>query len=220
MDYGHHNELFWRDDFLPRDVIATCAREAEALKSRIIRKHVPGYKKSGSVCFFDIVEAAPTIHALYEDPALIELLSSIAGATLLPCPSDDPHACALYYYTEPGDGIGFHYDTSHYDGDRYTVLVGLVNQSDEAKLVCQPYRKMNGPDLELRIATRPGTFVFFNGGNIYHSVTPIGRNQERVVLTLEYVTNPSMAPLRRFVSRMKDAMTYFGFRRTWGARRT
>jgi len=93
------------------------------------------------------------------------------------CPTDDPHAYGLYYYTEPGDRIGFHYDTSHYAGSRYTVLVGLVNRS-KAALVCQPYKKTNGSDMELRIATEPGTLVFFNGNNIYHSVSAVGEGEE------------------------------------------
>jgi hypothetical protein len=36
--------------------------------------------------------------------------------------------------------------------------------------------------------------------------------EERVSLTLEYVTDPAMSPLKRFVSNMKDAIAYFGFR--------
>ena len=40
------------------------------------------------------------------------------------CPDEDPHACALYFYTEAGDHMGYHYDTSYYTGARYTVLFG------------------------------------------------------------------------------------------------
>jgi hypothetical protein len=211
-DYGKYNELFWRDAMVPAELVASCTREAEALRPRVVRKRVPGYKKSGSVNYFDIVDAAPNIVALYNDPALIALLSAVSGARLLPCPDDDPHAAALYYYSEAGDGIGFHYDSSHYAGDRYTVLLGLVNRTTHAELVCHPYRKINGPEVELRIATHPGTFVFFNGGNIYHSVSPIVEDEERIVLTLEYVTDQYMNPARRFISNLKDAMTYFGFK--------
>ena len=211
-DYGHYNELFWREGMLPPEVVAKCTAEAQQLRSRVVRKRVPGYKKSGSVNYFDLQESAPNIIALYNDPALIAFLSQIAGAQLLPCPPEDPHSAALYYYTEPGDGIGFHYDSSHYAGDRYTVLLGLVNRTKQAQLICHPYRKLKGPELELKIATEPGTFVFFNGGNIYHSVSQVGEDEERIVLTLEYVTNPYMNPVRRFISDMKDALTYFGFK--------
>jgi hypothetical protein len=212
--YNEHNELFWQDDVLPPDLVARLAEEAVALRPRAHRARVPGYKKSGSVSAFQLRESAPTTAALYQDPSLMRFLSSIAGLgvndAFVPCPDDDPHAFGLYYYTEPGDRIGFHYDTSHYAGTRYTVLIGLVNRS-KSELVCHPFKKVKGPPLELRVATQPGTLVFFNGNNIWHSVSPVGEDEERIVLTLEYVTNPTMSPFRRAISNLKDAMTYFGF---------
>jgi hypothetical protein len=44
----------------------------------------------------------------------------------------------------------------------------------------------------------------------------------RVSLTFEYVTDARMRPWRRFISNMKDAVAYFGFRqvfRSLGAKR-
>ncbi len=34
--------------------------------------------------------------------------------------------------------------------------------------------------------------------------------EERIVLTMEYVTNPERGIFQRFVSNMKDAIAYFG----------
>ena len=139
----------------------------------------------------------------------------LTGQTLQPCPSGDPHSCALYYYTEPGDHIGFHFDTSYYKGARYTVLVGLVERSS-SRLVCQLYKNVPGRTPEERaLTTHPGTLIVFNGDKLWHSITPLGADEERVSLTLEYVTDPSMNPLKRFVSNMKDAIAYFGFRRVF-----
>jgi hypothetical protein len=129
----------------------------------------------------------------------------------MPCPDRDLHACALYFYTEPGDHIGFHYDTSYYQGARYTVLLGLVQRSEHCRLVCQLYKDdpTRSPQ-EVRLATPPGALVIFNGDKLWHAVTPLGDGEERIVLTMEYVTNPAMGPLRRFISNMKDAIAYFG----------
>ena len=44
------------------------------------------------------------------------------------------------------------------------------------------------------------------------SITPLGEGEERVSLTLEYVTDPSMHPVKRLFSNLKDAVAYFGFR--------
>jgi hypothetical protein len=60
--------------------------------------------------------------------------------------------------------------------------------------------------------------VFFDGDQLWHGVTPLGPQQERVMLTLQYVTDERMTPLKRFVSDMKDAVSYFGFREVFGGR--
>jgi hypothetical protein len=198
-------------EFVPAPLLERVGHEAAALRARAQRKVVPGYKKSGSVSYHRVLEEAPAIVALYRSPRVIDWLSRLAGAPLVCCPESDPHACALYYYTEPGDHIGFHFDSSHYAGARYTALIGIVDDSS-ARLVCDLHKRDRTRAPERReIATAPGSIVFFDGDQLWHSVSPVGPGETRVVLSLEYVTDPSMSPLRRLVSDMKDAMTYFGF---------
>jgi len=92
------------------------------------------------------------------------------------------------------------------------VLVGLIERSS-SRLVCQLHKKdPSRPPVELALATHPGTVVAFNGDKLWHAITPLGDNEERVSLTLEYVTDPSMHPLKRLFSNLKDAFAYFGLR--------
>ena len=210
--YQEQNEFLMIERFLAPEAVAPLIAEAEHMRPAINRNYIPKHKKGGSVSRFVLTKNAPATVSLYQDPAFVDFLSRLAGARLLPCPPEDPHACALYFYTEPGDHIGFHYDTSYYKGARYTVLLGLVEQSN-SRLVCQLYKNDPARETqELRVATNPGTMVFFNGDKLYHSVTPLGAGEERIVLTMQYVTNQAMGPMKRFVSNMKDAVAYFGFR--------
>src|SRR5688500_10376597 len=101
--YREQDEMIVIDDAIAPDGIAMLARAAERLRPCVVRRSVPGYKKSGSVSAADVRALAPEIVALYESPLLVGALSRIAGVTLLPCPERDLHAAALYYYTEPGD---------------------------------------------------------------------------------------------------------------------
>ncbi len=182
------------------------------MRSRINRNYVPRIKKGGSVSHFDIGKGAPQVRALYHSPELIAWLSALTGEVLLTCPEDDPHACALYYYTEAGDHIGYHYDTSFYRGKRFTVLVGLVQQSS-SELVCQLFHADTEREtVELRVKTKPGTLAVFNGDKVWHCVTPSSAGDDRVVLSLEYVTDRSMGFLPRLVSNVKDAVAYFGIK--------
>ena len=49
------------------------------------------------------------------------------------------------------------------------------------------------------LATAPGDLVLFNGDKLWHAVTPLGDQEERIVLTMEYVTNPEHGPIQAAV---------------------
>jgi hypothetical protein len=210
--YREQNEFFHVERFLAPAVVGALLDDVRAVRNELNRNYIPGHKKGGSISSYTLFEKAPAIVALYRSPALIEFLSRLAGARLLLCPEQDPHACALYFYTEPGDHIGFHYDTSYYRGARYTVLIGLVERST-SRLVCRLYKDDPARTTqELALATDPGCLIFFNGDKLYHAVTPLGEGEERIVLTLQYVTNPEMGLFKRLFSDLKDGFAYFGMR--------
>lgn len=210
LTYWRQEELAVLPGFVPASLVDAIAAEIHALDRRVVRRHVPGYKNAGSIGSYWLREHAPTAVALYQSPTLRRFLSDLAGMELVTCPDDDPHACAVYCYERAGDRIGFHYDTSWYRGARYTVLVGLIDESS-ARLHCQVHaRDRHRPTKDLRVETAPGTTVFFNGDKLRHAVTPLGDGERRVVLTLQYVTDPRMDGWRRVVSKLKDSLTYFG----------
>jgi len=209
--YWDQNEFIYLERFLPPPVIEPCLIEAEQVQSEVHRNYVPGHKRGGSVSFYIIRDQAPAILALYRSPALRTFLSWLVEAPLKLCPEGDPHSCSLYYYTKPGDHIGFHYDTSYYKGARYTVLIGIVERSVHCRLVARVHRDKAGHEIrEGRIPMDPGSAVIFNGDKLWHAVTPLGANERRVVLTLQYVTDQRMGPFKKLFSNMKDAFAYFG----------
>ncbi len=209
--YWDQSEFVLLERFLPAAVVQLCLAEVEQLQDVVHRNYVPGHKQGGSVSFYIIREKAPAILTLYRSPALRMFLSRLVEAPLKLCPEDDPHSCALYYYTQPGDHIGFHYDTSYYKGKRYTVSIGLVERSEHCRLVARVRKHGETEEIrETRIPMDPGTTVLFNGDKLWHAVTPLGKDEERVVLTLQYVTNQEMGPFKKMFSNLKDAFAYFG----------
>ena len=210
--YWRQNEFVCLERWLPPELVARLVAEVETVRPAVHRNYIPKHKKGGSVSYFTLVEQAPAILALYRSPAFLTFLATVTGRPVMRCPETDPHSCALYFYTEPGDHIGFHYDTSYYKGTRYTVLLGLIERSS-SRLVCQLFKGEQGREpVELRLATDPGTLVLFNGDKLWHAITPLGEDEERVSLTMEFLTDAGMHPVKRFVSNMKDAVAYFGFR--------
>lgn len=152
---------------------------------------------------------------MYRSPALLNWLAQLAGEPLQASPAEDPHAYALYFYTRAGDHIGWHYDTSYYAGRRYTLLLGVIDQSScrlDYELHTRDPARATVPG-SVRIP--PGGLVFFDGDRLRHRITPLGHAEMRVSLTFEYVTDPRMRWGWRWISNLKDALGYFGFRQVF-----
>jgi alkylated DNA repair dioxygenase AlkB len=201
------------EDFLPKSVLEDLLRELEEVRGEIHRNFVPGQKKGGSVSRHILDRVTAVYPKVYASKVLREFLNELTGEELLSCPPSDPHTYALYCYQEPGDHIGWHYDTSFYKGRRFTMLFGLV-ENDSCMLECELYRDDPNRETEpFEVVLRPGTMVIFDGDHLWHRVTPMAADDgERIVLTTEFVTDTRMNPIRRLISNVKDAAAYFGFR--------
>ena len=217
--YWEQDEFLFIPDAVPRETVAPLLEDVERLEPGLNRNYIPRHKKGGSVSHFAIADGGPALLAFYRSEAFRRFLGRLVRADLTLCPDDDPHACALYFYTAAGDHMGYHYDTSYYKGARYTVLVGLV-QDSASRLLCRLHTRQPGrAPRDLAVATTPGSMVIFNGDKVYHGVSPSQAGDRRVVLTLEYVTSQEMGRATKLFSDLKDAFAYFGVRALWQGRR-
>jgi hypothetical protein len=217
--YLDQDEFVVLENFLPREIMDRWDRALEALKPRIHRNYIPKHKKGGSVGYDTASELAPAITTVYHSNELLGFLRKITAAEMNECPDSDQHRCALYAYTEAGDHIGWHYDTSYYRDRRWTLLVGFQDNSS-ARLACRLHtRNKNHAARDLELKLQPGTLVLFNGDSVYHAVTPIQADEYRYMVSMQYVTTGAMNPLMRFVSNMKDSIAYFGLREVFLGRK-
>jgi hypothetical protein len=203
------------DEFLPASITNALIDAVAAVQPCINRNYLPGHKQGGSVSRHTIDTQAPVIAELYRSPELLHWLEQLTGEKLQLSPPDDPHAYALYFYTKPGDHIGWHYDTSYYAGRRYTLLLGVIDRSS-CKLDYELHTREPGATVvpgSLQIPA--GGLVVFDGDKLRHRITPLGEGEMRVSLTFEYVTDARMNPFWRLISNMKDAFAYFGFRQVF-----
>lgn len=215
VEYAAQGSFLYMDDFLPAELTAQLIAAVSAVEGSINRNYLPGHKQGGSVSRHTIDRQAPVIAELYRSAALLHWLEQLTGERLQLSPPEDPHAYALYFYTRPGDHIGWHYDTSYYAGRRYTLLLGLIDDSS-CRLDYQLHtREKAAPVVSGSLKIAPGGLVVFNGDALRHRITPSLPGETRVSLTFEYVTDPRMHPWWRLISNMKDAFAYFGFRQVF-----
>ncbi len=202
-------------DFLPPEASRQLIAAVAAAERFINRNYLPGHKQGGSVGRHTLDRVAPYVAELYRSPLLIEWLSGLTGERLEVSPRDDPHAYAFYFYTRPGDHIGWHYDTSYYRGRRYTLLLGVIDDSSCELQYELHTREPGAVKVPGSLAIRPGGLVFFDGDKLRHRITPLKAGERRVSLTFEYVTDPRMHFAWRLVSNLKDAVAYFGLRQVF-----
>lgn len=216
--FQEQGAFLYLPEFLAPEIVAQLVSAVAAVGKSVNRNYLPGHKQGGSVGRHTIDELAPFIAGLYRSPALADWLDRISGERLQPSPPQDPHGYALYFYTRPGDHIGWHYDTSYYAGRRYTLLIGVIDESS-CRLDYELHTRERGVAAvpgSLRIP--PGGLVFFDGDALRHRITPLGAGEMRVSLTFEYVTDPKMSLGWRVISNVKDALGYFGFRQVFRRR--
>jgi hypothetical protein len=214
-EFTRQGSFLFLPDFLSPEVTAGLIEAVNTVEPQVNRNYLPGHKQGGSVSRHTLDQLAPFIAELYRSPALIGLLEKVAGERLQLSPPDDPHAYALYFYTKPGDHIGWHYDTSYYAGRRYTLLLGVLDHSS-CRLDYELHTREPGAvAVPGSLQIPPGGLVFFDGDKLRHRISPLGENEKRVSLTFEYVTDQRMHPLWRLISNFKDAVAYFGLRQVF-----
>ena len=214
-EYLRQGSFVYVENFLPPQMTAQLIEGVAAVSNSVNRNYLPGHKQGGSVSRHAIDAQAPVIAELYRSVALRRWLDELTGENLQFSPPDDPHAYALYFYTRAGDHIGWHYDTSYYAGRRYTLLLGVIDDSS-CRLDYELHTRERGAAVvagSIKIA--PGGLVVFDGDALRHRISPSREGETRVSLTLEYVTDPRMHPWWRLISNMKDAFAYFGFRQVF-----
>jgi hypothetical protein len=214
-EYARQGSFLYLEKFLPPEITAQLIAGVAAVSGSVNRNFLPGHKQGGSVSRHEIDRLAPVIADLYRSTALRQWLDTLTGERLQLSPAGDPHAYALYFYTRAGDHIGWHYDTSYYAGRRYTLLLGVIDDSS-CRLDYELHTREKGAAVvsgSIKIA--PGGLVVFDGDALRHRITPSAQGETRVSLTFEYVTDPRMHPWWRLISNMKDAFAYFGFRQVF-----
>jgi hypothetical protein len=214
-EYVRQGSFVYVENFLPAEITARLIEGVAAVSDAVNRNYLPGHKQGGSVSRHTIDSQVAEIAELYRSAALRRWLDDLTGERLQLSPPDDPHAYALYFYTRAGDHIGWHYDTSYYAGRRYTLLLGVIDDSS-CRLDYELHTRQKGASIVSgSIKIPPGGLVLFDGDALRHRISPAHEGDTRISLTFEYVTDPRMHPWWRLISNMKDAFAYFGFRQVF-----
>ena len=120
----------------------------------------------------------------------LEIVRSRTGISNLQfVPEADTNRLSLLYYKDEGDGIDWHVDGTIYLGDRWAGILTIVEDIKEleAKLELKP----NGKPATFPVEKMENTLVLFQGDQVQHRARPMLMDEERIVISLLFSTNPT-----------------------------
>ena len=127
---------------------------------------------------------------IIDNPEFLQKVQSKTGiANLQFVPEVDTNRLSLLYYKDEGDGIDWHVDGTIYLGDRWAGILTIVEdiKESEAKLELKP----NGKPATFPVDKMENSLVLFQGDQVQHRARPMLMDEERIVMSLLFSTNPT-----------------------------
>ena len=196
------------------------AQTFETLRASVLshlsgdRVHIPAHKRGATVAYRRVRILLPQVARFYESEALVRSITDIVGEDVQTTPLYDQSSCSILIYDRPRDRIGWHYDHNFYNGRHFTALLSLANECRRETKLSSARLLVKRNNTEIEIPTPSNTFVLFEETAVRHCVTPQGKDELRVILSMTFCTNPDTTLVKDVQRRFKD-VAYLGIRALW-----
>ena len=155
-------------------------------------------KKGITISTNDILKYAPNVIKFYQND-LCKLVTKQLKLNLFPTDLNFPTSCALLIYEKEGDWINWHYDYNYYDGRFFTLLIPITNN-----LTCTKFQFKDEKNKIKSISLINNNSVCFEGNYLYHRASKLCKNEKRIILSCQYVTNNNINFLNKIRIKLKD----------------
>jgi len=140
----------------------------------------------------------------YYTNELCNIISNQINLKLYPTDLTFPTTCALLIYEKEGDWINWHYDYNYYNGRFFTVLIPITND-----LTCTKFQIKDENNNIKDIDLRNNNSICFEGNYLFHRASKLCKNQQRIILSCQYVTDNNMSFINQLTIKLKD-FAYIG----------
>jgi hypothetical protein len=156
-------------------------------------------KKGVTIPTSILVNKAPKLIEYYNNK-LCDLISHKLNLKLFPTDLKLPTSCSILIYEKEGDWINWHYDHNYYKGRFFTVLIPITNS-----LTCTKFEFVNNNTNRIEsIDLINNTSICFEGNYLYHRASKLCKNQRRIILSCQYVTDNEMTDINKYRIKLKD----------------
>jgi hypothetical protein len=105
----------------------------------------------------------------------------------------------LVVYEKEGDYIDWHFDTNHFKGRYFTLLVPVTLEETCGNYV---YKNKDGKNVDVKI--KENQAILFEGDKVFHAGKQLCANQFRAILSMTFVTTNDMDPWNYAMNSMKE----------------
>ena len=155
-------------------------------------------KKGITIATQHVVKYAPNLILFYQTK-LCDIVSKEINLHLFPTSLMLPTSCAILIYENEGDWINWHYDYNYYNGRFFTVLIPITNNA-----TCTKFELMNDKNEVKSINLLDNNAICFEGNYLYHRASKLCKNERRIILSCQYVTDNNMNTFNQLRLKLKD----------------
>ena len=126
-------------------------------------------------------------------------ISEVIGEQVKVTPFNQPNSLSLIIYEKEGDFIDWHFDTNHYNGRYFTLLLPVTTAP-----TCGNYQYKNENRETETIYLQQGEALLFEGDKVFHKGKELCKNQRRVVLSCTFTSSQIIAPPEAILNFVKN----------------
>lgn len=161
-----------------------------------IRIEIPK-KRQKCISIKHLQESLPGIVDFYK--SLPSVISKVIGAKVQITPLSEPNSLCLVVYEKEGDYIDWHFDTNHYNGRYFTLLLPVSTIS-----TCGNYQFRNSKEKTQTVKLELGQALLFEGDKVYHKAKKLCANQRRVILSCTFTTSQEIPTIEIIFQKIKN----------------
>lgn len=178
------NDIIIVNDFLTKDYFNYIRNQFDN-KQFVSRDFI--LRKATGINFFNLhKENYKGVVELYYSNDLLNVLSDIIKKPVQRISLADPNACSLLIYANKGDHIDWHLDYSSYYGDRFVVLLTIVNENADKDNLSHNIFKYKYNDKINNLKMKENSLIIFKGSEILHKSTAIDDDERRILLSMVF----------------------------------
>jgi hypothetical protein len=178
---------------LPKEFIApllTISKE-EGKRVEIIKK------RQKAISIRKLTERFPEVVEWYKN--LPTEISKVIGTQVQITPLNQPNSLSLVVYEKEGDYIDWHFDTNHYNGRYFTLLVPVSTEK-----TCGNYQYKDESETVQTVELQLGEAILFEGDRVFHRGKELCVNQRRVILSCTFTTSQDIPPQEIVINAVKN----------------